>query len=65
MKFRALFVVMAALAITGCDDAKKAGDDTARELTGANMIEQGKKTQQQLKNIDQLQQQRFDDMEDQ
>lgn len=61
----ALFLFTALLLIAGCDDAKKAGDETAREITGANMIEQGKKTRQQLKAIDQQQQQRFEQLDQQ
>lgn len=63
MKIRALIILTLGLMMAGCDDAKKAGDETARELTGANMIEQGKKTQQQLRAIEQQQQQRYDELE--
>jgi hypothetical protein len=59
------FVIAAALLIAGCDDAKKAGDDTAREITGSNLIKQGRQTQQQLHDIDQQQQERFKQLDQQ
>jgi hypothetical protein len=60
-----IFLFTVLFLITGCDDAKKVGNETAREITGANMIEQGKRTQQQLKAIDQQQQARFKQLDQQ
>jgi len=57
--FAALFL------IGGCDDAKKAGDETAREITGSNLIKQGQKTQQQLLDINQQQKERYEQLEQQ
>ena len=51
--------------IAGCDDAKKVGDETAREITGSNLIKQGRQTQQQLQDIDQQQQERFKQLDQQ
>jgi hypothetical protein len=52
------------LALTACDDAKKAGDDTARELTGSNMVQQEKKMKQQLNAIEQQQAERMKQIEE-
>lgn len=60
-----LFAFTALLLINGCDNAKEAGDETAREITGANMIEQGRDVQQKLHAIDRQQQQRFEQLEQQ
>jgi len=54
-----IFLFTVLFLITGCEDAKKTGDETAREITGSNLIKQGQKTQQQLNAIDQQQQERF------
>lgn len=62
---RLLLILSIPLLIAGCDDAKKAGDETAREITGANMIEQGRQTQQQLHDIDRQQQERFKQLDQQ
>jgi PBP1b-binding outer membrane lipoprotein LpoB len=59
------FIITAALLIAGCDDVKKAGDETAREITGSNLIKQGRQTQQQLHDIDQQQQERFKQLDQQ
>ena len=59
-----IFAVMTFL-LVGCDDAMEAGDDTARELTGTNMVEQGRAVQQQLHDIDRQQQQRLKELEQQ
>jgi len=65
MMKRLLLMIFIPLLLTGCDDAKKEGNETAREITGAHLIEQGKKTQQQLKAIEQQQQKRFDQLNQQ
>ena len=62
---RLLFLSAAMLLIAGCDDAKEAGDETAREITGGNLIKQGRQTQQQLHDIDQQQQERFKQLDQQ
>ncbi len=64
MKILLLILSMPFL-FTGCDDAKQAGDETAREITGANMIERGRQTQQQLHDIDRQQQERFKQLDQQ
>jgi len=51
--------------VAGCDDTKQAGDNTARELTGSNMLKQEQKAQQQIEVIKQQQQQRIDEMDQQ
>jgi len=60
-----LIILSMPLMFAGCDDVKKAGDETAREITGANMIDQGRAAQQQLKAIDQQQQERFKQLDQQ
>lgn len=59
------FAMAAVVLLAACDDAKEAGDETAREITGANTIEQGRKAQQRIKEIDQQQQQRFEQLDQQ
>ncbi len=58
-----ILVIGVLLMLSGCNEAKEAGDETAREITGANMIEQGRAVQQQLHDIDRQQQQRFEQLE--
>ncbi len=60
-----IFIFAVLFLIAGCDDAKKAGDETAREITGSNMIKQGKQVQQQLESINQQQQERYEQLVDQ
>jgi membrane protein involved in colicin uptake len=60
-----LFILFVALLLTGCEEAKEAGDKTAREITGANMVEQGRAVEQQLHDIDRQQQQRLKEPEQQ
>ncbi len=60
-----IFTFATLFLIAGCDDAKKAGDETAREITGSNLIKQGRQTQQQLHDIDQQQQERFKQLDQQ
>jgi len=62
---RLLFILSISLLLVGCDNTKKAGDDTAREITGAHMIEQGQQMKSQLKVIEQQQQERFDQLDPQ
>ncbi|HKJ60767.1 MAG TPA: hypothetical protein VKA94_02050 [Hyphomicrobiales bacterium] len=62
---RIFIVLVAAAFIAGCDDAKESADETVRDVTGANMIEQGKAVQQQLHQIDQQQKQRFEQLDEQ
>lgn len=54
-----LFILSIPLLLAACEQAKEAGDETAREITGSNMIKQGKQLQQQLETIDQQQKQRL------
>jgi len=58
-----IFIFAALVLIAGCDDAKKAGDETAREITGSNMIKQGQQVQQQLEGINQQQQKRYEQLD--
>jgi len=60
-----LMILFIPLMLVGCDDVKKAGDETAREITSANMIDRDRVTQQQLKAIDQQQQERFKQLDQQ
>lgn len=59
------FLIAVALLIAGCEEAKEAGDETAREITGSNMIKQGKQVQQQLDSINRQQQQRLEQLDQQ
>jgi len=59
-------MVMITLAcVTGCGDTEQNTDDTVRDVTGANMIEQGRGVQDRLHEIDQQQQQRFEQLDQQ
>jgi len=50
--------------LAACEQAKEAGDETARELTGSNMIEQGNAMKQQIKAIEQQQKQNLKQLEE-
>jgi len=58
------FAVMTFL-LVGCGDAMKVGNDTARELTGAHMVQQGKQAEQKLHEIERQQQQRMEQLNQQ
>lgn len=58
-----LLILSMPLLLLACEQAKEAGDETAREITGSNMIKQGKQVQQQLNDINEQQQARFKEME--
>jgi len=60
---KAIYILILPLLLCACEDAKEAGDTTAREITGANMIEQGRQAQQQLHEINRQQQQRLEQLE--
>jgi len=60
-----IFVFAATLLMTGCEEVKQTGDETAREITGSNLIKQGQKTQQQLLDINQQQKERYEQLEQQ
>ncbi|NOR72654.1 MAG: hypothetical protein GQ467_02090 [Mariprofundaceae bacterium] len=60
-----LLILSLPLLLAACEQAREAGDETAREITGGNMIEQGRQTQQQLHDIDQQQQERFKQLDQQ
>jgi len=48
--------------LTGCEQAKDAGDETARELTGGNMVEQKKVIERQLQGIEAQQEKRLEQL---
>jgi hypothetical protein len=60
-----MFVLSIPLLFAACEQAKEAGDETAREITGSNLIKQGRQTQQQLHDINRLQQQRLEQIDQQ
>jgi len=57
---------MAAIAflLGACEQTKEAGDKTARELTGNHMIQQGNAMKQQIKDIEQQQQERLKQLDE-
>ena len=62
---RLLLTLLIPLLLTACEEAKEPGHETAREITGSNLIQQGKQVQQQLHDIDQQQQERFKELDQQ
>ncbi len=50
--------------LLACEQAKEAGDETARELTGSNMIERGNAMKQQIKTVEQQQKQNLQQLEE-
>ena len=60
-----LLILSLSLLLAACEQTKETGDETAREITGANMIEQGRQTQQQLHDIDRQQKERFKQLDQQ
>jgi len=54
-----LCILSALFLLTACEQAKEAGDETARELTGSNLIQQGNAMKQQIKGVEQRQQERL------
>lgn len=54
-----LMILFIPMLLAACEETVESGHETAREITGSNMIDQGKKVQQQLHDIDQQQQERF------
>jgi len=58
-----IFLFISALLLAGCEEAKQAGDETVREITGSNMIRQGEQVQQQLHNIERQKQDRVEQMQ--
>ncbi|MDX8403140.1 MAG: hypothetical protein R8K54_01875, partial [Mariprofundaceae bacterium] len=62
---KVFFILSMALRLTACEQAQETGNETAREITGSNMIKQGKQVQQQLHNIDQQQQERYKQLDEQ
>lgn len=64
-KLSVLFIASILLFVSGCDDTKNAGNETAREITGANTIERGKELQERLHQIDSQQQKRLEELEQQ
>jgi len=51
--------------LIGCEQVNEAGNKTARELTGSNMIEQKKQIEQKLQGIELQQKQRFEQLDTQ
>lgn len=60
-----LFVLFMPLLLAACEQTKEAGDETARELTGSNMIEQGNAMKAKIKGIEAQQQQRYEQVDSQ
>jgi|UPI00035FE2FF hypothetical protein len=61
---KVLCMVSIVFLLAACEQAKEAGDETARELTGSNMIEQGNAMKQQIKGIEQQQKQNLQQLEE-
>lgn len=51
------------LILAGCEQAQEVGDDTARELTGSNMLQQKKTVERQLQSIEHHQADRLKEIE--
>lgn len=60
-----ILMLSISLLLIACEQAKEAGDETAREITGSNMIQQGKQVQKQLDDINRQQQQRLEQLDEQ
>ncbi|MFQ5581699.1 MAG: hypothetical protein ACE5F3_03610 [Mariprofundaceae bacterium] len=60
---KVLIVVAMLFFLGGCEQAKEAGNDAARELTGSNMIQQKKVVEKQLQSINRRQTDRLEDIE--
>jgi len=61
---RLLCIVSIAFLLGACEQAKEEGDEAARELTGSNMIQQGNAMKQQIKVIEQQQQERLKQLDE-
>jgi len=59
-----LCMLSAFFLLAACEQAKEAGDETARELTGSNMIKQKNHVQQQLQAIEKQQLQNLKQLEE-
>jgi len=59
-----LFSLLMTLLLGACEQAKDAGDETARELTGSNMVKQGNVLKEQIKDIELQQQQRLQQLDE-
>lgn len=59
-----LFVLFMPLLLAACEQAKEAGDETARELTGGNMIKQGDAMKAKIKGIEAQQKQHFEQLDE-
>jgi len=61
---KVLCMVSIAFLLAACEQVKEAGDETAQELTGSNMIQQGNAMKQQIKGIEQQQQERLKQLDE-
>ena len=50
--------------LAACEQAKEAGDNTARELTGSNMMKQGNAMKAKIKGIEQQQKESLKQLEE-
>ncbi|MDQ6975185.1 MAG: hypothetical protein Q9M22_01320 [Mariprofundaceae bacterium] len=60
---KVLWIVLLSMLLFGCDEAKESADQTTREITGGNMVKQGKAMKKQLEDINALQEKRMEKME--
>ncbi len=61
---RLLCMVSIAFLLVACEQAKDAGDETARELTGSNMIQQSNAMKQHIKVVEQQQQEHLKQLDE-
>ena len=62
---RLLMILTIPMLLAGCEETVESGHETAKEITGSNMINQGKQVQQQLRDIDRQQQERYRQLDQQ
>ena len=60
-----LIILTIPMLLAACEETVESGHETAKEITGSNMINQGKQVQQQLHDIDQQQQERYQQLDQQ
>ena len=62
---KALFILSMPLLFTACEQSRDAGDETVREISGSNMMQQGRQMQQQLHGINEQQKERYEQLDQQ
>jgi len=62
---RLLLTLLIPLLLSACEQAGESGHEAAREITGSNLIQQGKQVQQQLHDIDQQQKEHYKELDQQ